>query len=191
MAEIQDIRNNDQRKIEKIYYDHKDIFIAFAKKNYHVTTDTAHDIYHDTFLALHQNIQSGRLEILTVPLRTYLFQIGKNKICDHFKRTNNKVLLEKFPDLSSGTDAGDFDQISTGEDSAEDRKKLIIYNTVSQLASPCKEVLTYYYWDEKSMKEIAELMDYSSPDVAKTQKSKCLKKITAFITEKLKKEGLI
>jgi RNA polymerase sigma factor (sigma-70 family) len=191
MAEIQDIRNDKQRMITKIYDKHKNTFIAFARKNYAVPSEVAQDLYQDAFLALYQNVKNGRLENLSVTLRTYLFQIGKNKICDHFKRTNNEVVLEKFPDLSPDADAGDFDRIYEEEDSAEERKKLIVYNTVCHLGSPCKEVLTYYYWDEKSMKEIAELMDYSSSDVAKTQKSKCMKKITAFITEKLKEEDLI
>jgi RNA polymerase sigma factor (sigma-70 family) len=188
MAEILYIRNDNQRMITKIYDKHKDTFIAFARKNYAVPSEVAQDLYQDAFLALYRNVKNGRLENLTVPLRTYLFQIGKNKICDYFR---SKGTLESFPDLFSNADEGDFDRIYEEEDSAEERKKLVVYNTVSYLESPCKEVLTYYYWDEKSMKEIAELMDYSGPDVAKTQKSKCMKKITAIITKKLKKEDLI
>jgi RNA polymerase sigma-70 factor (ECF subfamily) len=172
---------NNQHKITEIYNEHKGTFLSFSKKNFNLPKEIAEDIYQDAFLSMHQNIQTGKLTELTVPLRTYLFQIGKNKIFDYYKKTKNEI--------DSGLD--DFSPIYEEEESNTEERNLIVYNAVSQMESPCKEILFYYYWEEKSMKEIAQLKEYSNADVAKTQKSKCMKKVKAFIAEKLKKANLI
>ncbi|MDR0864256.1 MAG: sigma-70 family RNA polymerase sigma factor [Candidatus Symbiothrix sp.] len=175
------IKNNDQRKITEIYNEHRDAFISFSMKNYNLPKDDAEDIYQEAFLAMHQNIQNDKLVNLTVPLRSYLFQIGKYKILDYLKIEQYQV----------NEDLSNFENIYKDAESDTERRDLIIYNTVNQMESPCKEILSYYYWEEKSMKEIAQLKEYSNADVAKTQKSKCMKKVKAYILEKLKKAGLI
>ena len=186
---IFDIKANNQRKITALFNEHKAPFINYSIKNFKLKKGDAENIYQEAFLALHQNVQNGKLTNLTVPLRTYLFQIGKNKIYDFFKRAGKEVDIVCLLHLiTSENELGDFDLIYEDEDSDSERKKLIVYNTVSEMGSPCKEVLFYYFWDDKSMKEIAELMNYSSSDVAKTQKSKCMKKIAVYITERLRNE---
>ena len=190
--DIFEIKANNQKKIFSLYNEHKTPFIKYSINNFNLSQDTAEDIYQDAFLALHQNIENERLTNLTVPLRTYLFQIGKNRIYDYFKKMKSEVEMEKFSNLiSSNGELGDFDLIFADEDSFEEQKNILVYNTVTQLESPCKEVLSYYYWDNKSMKEIAELMNYNNADVAKAQKSRCMKKVKSVITEKLRKFGLI
>jgi len=182
------IKGNNQRRITELYNEHKASFINYSVNNFKLARDTAEDIYQDAFLALHQNIQNGKLVNLTVPLRTYLFQIGKNKIYDYFKKVKVEVDMDDISNLvSAENELGDFDSIYADEEETEQRN-LIVYNTVSQMESPCKEVLSYYYWDDKSMKEIADLMNYSSSDVAKTQKSKCMKKVRVYIVERLRNE---
>jgi RNA polymerase sigma factor, sigma-70 family len=182
------IKANNQRKITELYNEHKAPFINYSVNNFKLARDTAEDIYQDAFLALHQNIQNGKLVNLTVPLRTYLFQIGKNKIYDYFKKVKVEVDMDDISNLfSAENELGDFDSIYADEEETEQRN-LIVYNTVSQMESPCKEVLSYYYWDDKSMKEIADLMNYSSSDVAKTQKSKCMKKVRVYIMKRLRNE---
>ena len=182
------IKANNQRKITELYNEHKAPFINYSVNNFKLARDTAEDIYQDAFLALHQNIQNGKLVNLTVPLRTYLFQIGKNKIYDYFKKVKVDVDMDDISHIvTAENELGDFDSIYADEEETEQRD-LIVYNTVSQMESPCKEVLSYYYWDDKSMKEIADLMNYSSSDVAKTQKSKCMKKVRVYIMERLRNE---
>ena len=184
-----EIKADNQRKISALYNEHKAPFINYSVNNFKLTRDTAEDVYQDAFLALHQNVQNGKLTNLTVPLRTYLFQIGKNKIYDYFKRAGKEIDIDSLSHLiTSENELGDFGLIYEDEDSDSEQRNLIVYNTVSEMGSPCKEVLSYYYWDDKSMKEIAELMNYSSSDVAKTQKSKCMKKIEVYITERLRNE---
>lgn len=190
--DIFEIKADNQKKILSLYNEHKASFIKYSAKNFNLPSDKAEDIYQEAFLALHQNVKNERLTNLTVPLRTYLFQIGKNKIYDYFKKTKNEVKIEKLSNLAStNEELGDFSLVFIDEESSEEQKRLIVYNVVSLLESPCKEVLSYYYWKNKSMKEIAELMNYNNSDVAKTQKSRCVKKIKNIIIERFRKADLI
>ena len=60
-------------------------------------------------------------------------------------------------------------------------RESIIRQAVNAMTEPCNSILTLYYWDDKSMKEIADLKDYSNADSAKSQKNKCMSKLKAYV----------
>ena len=176
--------------VTETYNKYREPFLGFARKNYGLSRAATEDIYQETLLAFHQNVQKGMVNNLTVPLQTYLFATGKNKIVDHFRKTEREVEIELFPAIFSSEDDC-FDSFYEEETSAVNRRNMIIHRTVSQMEHPCKEILSLFYWRKKSMEEIAEQMNYSSPDVAKTAKSRCMKKIKTYLTGKLKEAELL
>ena len=52
---------------------------------------------------------------------------------------------------------------------------------VSEMKSPCAELLRAFYWDRLSGQQIAQKLGYSNPDSVKTQKHKCMGKLKALI----------
>jgi RNA polymerase sigma-70 factor (ECF subfamily) len=48
-------------------------------------------------------------------------------------------------------------------------------NLYEKLAEPCKSIIKMFYYDKRSMQEIAQSLGYKSEDVAKNQKARCLK----------------
>jgi len=181
-------KTNDQI-ITEVYYKYKEPFLGFAKKNYGLSGDITEDIYQETMLAFHQNVLNGKVNNLNVQLETYVFAIGKNKIVDHFRQTKKDIEIERFPDIFSSED--EMFDFFYEEASDVDRRDMIVYKAVSQMQNHCKEILSLFYWNKKSMEAIAEQMNYSSPDVAKTAKSRCMQKIKAHLTGKLKEAELI
>jgi len=182
-------KTNDQI-IAETYHKYKKSFLGFVRKNYGLSEDTTNDIYQDTMLAFHQNVLNGNANNLNVPLQTYLFAIGKNKVVDYFRRSNNEIKIERTLDIFS-SEGERFNYFYEKEDATVNRRNMIVYNAVSQMENPCKKLLFLFYWDKKSMKEIAEQMNYKSPDVAKQQSQRCKQKIKAYLTQKLKEEKLI
>jgi len=180
----------NNRIITEAYNKYREPFLGFVKKNYGLSRDITEDIYQETMLAFHQNVLNGKINNLNVPLQTYVFAIGKNKIVDHFRSAGKNITLERFPDVFSSEEET-FNYFYMEEESAVNRRDMIIYNEVSQMENKCKEILSLFYWHEKNMKEIAEQMNYNSPDVAKTEKSRCMKKIKAYLIGKLKEAELI
>jgi RNA polymerase sigma factor (sigma-70 family) len=182
-------KTNNNRIITEVYNEYRTPFLIFAQKNYGLSEAISEDIYQETMLAFHQNVQNGKLHNLNVPLKTYVFAIGKNKIVDHFRKIEKEVNTLPFP----GVFPSDEDMFNCfyDEESDSNKRNMIVHTAVRQMESPCKEILFLFYWREKSMKEIAKQMNYNSPDVAKQQKSRCIRKITAYLTGKLNEAELI
>ena len=77
--------------------------------------------------------------------------------------------------------------LSTHIERAEHER--IIRQLVEQVGPPCAPLLLGYLWENKSMNNLAQELGYSSADSAKTQKSKCMKKVIVFIKQKLIEYG--
>jgi len=169
--------------ITETYNNLRQPFLAFATHKYNLSNYDSEDIFHDTIIAFRQNLVDGKINNLDVPFKTYLFAIGKNKIVDYLKREENNMTFppDDFPILPEEDDP-ELTIIKRNE---------TVYREVSQMGNPCKKILLLYYWHDKSMNEIAEQMNYKSPDVAKTNKSRCIKKIAIILTKKLKESKLL
>lgn len=83
--------------------------------------------------------------------------------------------------------------IEKGEDIDFDRKEKhqIIHKCVAELGETCKKVLSYYYFEGRSMKEIAELLNFANADTAKTKKYKCKKELDKKIKSRYTAEDFI
>ena len=49
----------------------------------------------------------------------------------------------------------------------------IINKCIDDMGDTCRKILTYYYFDNLSMNDIAEKMGFANADTAKTKKYKC------------------
>ena len=56
-----------------------------------------------------------------------------------------------------------------------------VNKSVQQLGDTCRKVLSYYYFDNMSMTEIAEKLGFANADTAKTKKYKCKKELDNMI----------
>ena len=186
-----DMPTKEQDKIiTETYIKFRKPFIGFAEKNHALSKEDAEDIYQETMIAFHQNVINGKIDNLYVPFQSYVFAIGINKIRDHFRKKGKSVEISDFPDILS-TEEEMYLYLYGKEEDAFSKREMVVYNTVSRMENPCKKILTLVYWDKKSMKDIAEQMNYSSPDVAKSQKSRCMKKMETVLTKQLKEAELM
>ena len=57
---------------------------------------------------------------------------------------------------------------------------------LQQMGNPCKAILEYFYYEKKSMQEIANALNFKNTNVAKTKKNKCLNRLRGLVqTEKI------
>ena len=73
---------------------------------------------------------------------------------------------------------------------AADYRVAIIKEVVDNMGEPCEPLLMSFYWEKKSWAIIAEELEYSGADSAKTQKNKCMGKLKALITNRMKEVEL-
>lgn len=169
---IAQIQSGDQKAIEEIYTQFKTEFLAYSSR-FSVNDEDAIDIYQDSIVTLYENILSGKLTSLTSSVKTYLFAIGKYKIYNSLKVKPTTV------------DVGEYDLI-LGDESEEgfllqEENIAKVQQAYQQLGSKCKEVVKLFYYENLSIGEIKERLDYTSKDVVKSQKSRCIKQIREIL----------
>lgn len=173
--------SDDPAEISRLYLLYRESFIAFAKKYFDCDSDTAADVYQDSFLVLYQNIADGRITQGSNSLKTYLFQIGKFQILNCHRKTKDLQRVALWEGICDAETTPTEERI---------RMNQITFDLVAAMEVPCQSVLSLYYWEQKSMAQIAQAMNYKNEQVAKNRKSLCMKKLKALLHCKLKEEGL-
>lgn len=171
------------RKIKQVYELYKEPFTLFALKNYQLDRDTIDDIYQESFWDMFQNIKSEKYKSGEASLRTYLFAIGKNKICNYLRDKNSEEEhMKNF--LFSEWLEGQYNQNEWNQ--IQD----IAYNLVHEAKNDCTKMLSLFYWRKKKLKEIAKEMNYKSEQVAKNKRISCIRKLTHVLKQRLYKAGI-
>lgn len=169
---IAQIQSGDQKAIERIYTQYKSEFLVYASR-FSVSEEDATDIYQDCVIVLYENIVSGKLTSFTSSIKTYLFAIGKYKMYNGIK---GKIITEDVSEYEFLLkDDADEDLILQEENI---RKMQVAYR---QLGSKCREVLKLFYYESQSIENIKDRLNYTSKDVVKSQKSRCIKQIREIL----------
>tara|TARA_R110002020_G_scaffold107849_3_gene250284 strand:- start:4626 stop:5171 length:546 start_codon:yes stop_codon:yes gene_type:complete len=178
MPKIQDLiaglKSGDKKSIEELYLNNKKPFLLFAKR-YQINSDELLDIYQDAVIALCENAKKGKLESLQVDISTYLFSIGKFMIYRRLKQLNRNVQMGEI------TLFHDWELEDEDEGKEQVQQLGIVFK---KLGEQCQKVLRLFYYEEKKLDEIQQLLSYSSKDVLKAQKSRCLKQLKELIQKK-------
>ncbi|MGB6083502.1 RNA polymerase sigma factor [Moheibacter sp.] len=170
------LKSNQEKALFKIYDFYKSEFLQFANR-YELPKDDILDVYQDAFIALHENALKGKLDELKSNVKTYFFAIGKYMIYSKLKQDKKSIYMESADDFQ-------FDESWSIEEEPEENssvRKLEI--ALNQMGGKCKELLTYFYYEEKKLDEIVLLMNYDNKDVAKSQKSRCMKNLKNLLNK--------
>ena len=167
---IQCLQDGNTTILHEIYLEYKAGFLGFAKR-YPIDTGVALDIYHDSVIALYENIVQGKLNELKSSIKTYLYAIGKYKIFAYLRSPKQEEL--RGEEL--------MEQINLFEiDTAEERLQLL-RRSYLQLGPKCQQMLHLFYYKGLKLEGIQREMSYESKDTVKSQKSRCLKQLKKII----------
>src|SRR5690554_232702 len=166
------IKTGDKTSLESVYTLYKKEFLLYSNR-FSLSHEDALDIYQDTIIALYNNIMSGKLKMLSCSLKTYLFTIGKYQI---YNRLKAKTILEDMADY-------EFLLPEESEEAFLLREENItaLQKAYKGLGGKCQEVLRLFYYQNYSLEEIKNNLDYTSKDVVKSQKSRCLKQLKEIL----------
>ena len=106
--------------------------------------------------------------------------MGKNILLKKYSLKRNEIAFEE---ITAGNDVQD---LYDYEELFDYKNKLIdkIAKLAVKMKEPCKSILKYYYYENLSMAQIAELMKYKNADTVKSQKLRCIK----YLEDSLEKE---
>lgn len=170
------LKSNQEKALFKIYDLYKSEFLQFAHR-FELPKDDILDVYQDAFIALHENALKGKLDDLKSNVKTYFFAIGKYMIYSKFKQNQKSVYMETFDEFQ--LDESWIQEEGPEKNSSVDNLEIAL----NQLGGKCKELLTYFYYEERKLDEIVQLMNYENKDVAKSQKSRCIRNLKNLLNQ--------
>lgn len=153
------------------------------------------DLFQDSFLKLWQEIQShqiyirdnrtwridrnGNERMMSASLKTYLLSIAKYKNYELIRE--EEIYAPEHPDAAEKED----------ELPEEHTSEWIVEMCVNTLPPRCKEILTLFYYENKSLDEILECRyQNQSKDGLKSGKSKCMKSLKDKISAEFVRRNL-
>lgn len=186
MELLRDIQNNQETN--RIYTELRTGFFAYIHVAVSmITEEELEEVYNDSFLALCDNISSGKLQTLTCSLQTYINQIGRNKAISLLRTKDNTTEL---PDYEIGLPGSSIDMADDDETTVEMQEE--VYRIVREFdCDKCKKILFGFYWQHLSLETLAQLTGARSADVVKTEKSRCMKRLREKVMNVFKQKGLI
>lgn len=166
------LKKQDEKVIQDIYNEYRLGFILYANR-YKIDKEQILDVYQDAVIALYENAQKGHLDNLTSSIKTYLFSIGKYMIFNILKKQKQDVNFENIENIN--LEWNDYNSEKS------DTKIRDLQNALNQLGDKCQEILKLFYYEEKPLDVITEDMQYDNKNVAKSQKSRCLKQLKEIL----------
>lgn len=169
---IEDIRERNAQVMEQIYLRYRNEFVKWSMGRFGIGEDDALDHYQDTLTVFFEKAINGSLGEIESSLKTYLFGIGKNKVRQQFdimsrKDKHEAGLTEHYQFLASSEDASEIYEHARSQ----------TREMFSLLGDNCQQILKLFYFEKKSMSEIARIMQHKSESVSRTTKKRCLEKL--------------
>ncbi len=170
---ISDFKNHDMNALQYVYQTYRKDFIKWASFKYSVDTEISEDVFSDAVIDVYNNVLSGRYtKSDKASLKSYLFEIGKNKILNIL---NRQKISETHLKVISYQQDKSYNNIFETNKNQEITSK--VQELMELIDEKCQKVLTLFYFHSLSMEDIAHEMDFKNEDVAKNKKLKCLRRL--------------
>ncbi|GAB3011700.1 RNA polymerase sigma-70 factor [Cyclobacterium sediminis] len=168
-------KNNDQKVMQEVYQN------MFPKLRNHVFKNhgneaQAKDVFQESFISCWRNVKKGKLNESS-NLEAYLFTIAKNKWTDYLRSAQFKKTVS-----DEGVMAMQSNNEEQWDENEEERKLNALHGALKQLGASCKKLLTQFYFERKSMDEIAKDLQLGSASV-RNKKYRCMEKLRALALE--------
>ena len=167
---IERIRSNDRQVLGELFVQNERMIASYVRTHGGSAAD-AEDILQETIIVLWQKVNSGSFQ-LTARVSTYLMAVARNKWMAEVRKR------KRFVDGENSAEP--LDEAASLLDSLiaeEDVQRLRL--ALQDLGSPCRQLLMLFYFEERSMADIAAIMGFKGPDVVKSKKYQCKKALEA------------
>jgi len=177
---IERIQQNDRQVLGELYLRYEKMVNSYVGAQ-GGSPDDAEDLLQEAIIVLWQKARANSFELRS-KLSTYLMAIAKNKWMAERRKMYHQS-REEMPDNYKDDNPG-------GLDILVDNEKLdIVHRALNEISEICKKLLTLFYFEEKSMEEIAGVMQFANPNVAKAKKYQCKKALEKLILTDMSENG--
>lgn len=166
----EDFLCHNSEQLKDIYLQNRDKIIDLLRIKMNVGCEQAEDVFTDALLVFRQNVISGKIKTLS-SVRAYLSSTCVNMVRENWNFRKRKLKKEEAVRLLLyEKNYNDREDSSAQAEMIEQSQKAF-----AMLSDKCQRILIAFYVYKIPMKEIAEELGFSTADVAKMTKSRCLK----------------
>lgn len=140
--------------------------------------EDAQDIFQEAIVSFIELIKLGKFRAES-SISTFLLAITRNIWLNELKKRGRSLLRdEKFEKGRSEVE----EDVSKYMVNRETRNQLM--ELLNNLGETCKKILLAYYYENLSMKEILQQLEYENEQVVRNKKYKCLKQLEQIVISK-------
>jgi RNA polymerase sigma-70 factor (ECF subfamily) len=161
----------DESALQQAYLEYRKDFLHWAKSKSKQPETELTDLYQDTLIIFYQNLRAGKVVHLDQGIAPYLFGIGKKLLLRRFSNTQREFSFDPADEVF-------LQGILLPEESKEpDAEQLLLRKALEQLNETCQKIIEWFYYQDHSIQMIAQRLGYSSEEVTRVTKMRCLKKL--------------
>ena len=203
-AEVVDGLQRHEAKVEEWFYRTARTYFDQHFNEVFFDRDRKQEIFQSAFLKLWTEIDNGTIAVgsdgtvtrrrrsgetlpMTCRLTTFLMAFAKNEYRE-LVRTDK---LDCYGEVAETVLPAE-QQAMYGDESEEEAKRRIVDDCIQRVSPRCVEILTMFYYEEKSLDEIlaARRDKNTSKNGLKTAKNKCMNTLRSLCSEEFRRFSL-
>jgi RNA polymerase sigma factor (sigma-70 family) len=169
---VERIRNNDRKVLGELYMKYERLVFDQVRR-LGGDNETAEDLLHEAIIVLWQKITAGTF-VLESKLSTFIVSVVKNKYLNRVRKNSFAALSESDQEREDGNPG-------ILEDLIDQEMVNAVYSAMDKLHEVCRKILIMYYYEQRSLKEIARLLNFANEKVAKSKKYQCKESLKLII----------
>ncbi len=169
------IRSGRDEGLVMLYEANRKPIRAYVARN-NGTADDAEDLLQEALIVLWERIRTHRFEH-RAQLSTFIYATVKNM----WRRRLARMRRETPADIEE--DTGRIEDASALDIMIESEEAKLVHEALNRLGEPCKTLLVLFYWEEKTMDEIAAQLKFANADTAKSKKYQCKKLLQKLLKD--------
>ena len=187
---VMSILQNDSRGWRYICRNMKQGFAAILSRTFsfgRTANADIEDIFQDSCIVLMQKVKEGKFAITGEnSVFKFLVKIGINNACNFIRKHRPLTSKEEVTvTLNLHDDNQDVELSVDEQQKAQDE---FLDRAFDSLPDTCKAIFKKFYWERKSMDEIADIIGYNTADSVKSKKTNCMKKFKDFAKKLLESD---
>ena len=195
---VEAVARHDTAMMERFYRDSKTYFKDHSGAFY-MATCRVDDLFQEAMVHLWREIETHRIEVcdgkvcrwtdgqpvpMTSSLFTFLLAIAKRKHWDMLRRDSHLLLTDDAAALDS-LSRERFAENATAAEDDEETKEKVVADAVLGLSDRCRQILTLFYYDQRTLEEILALRAENTSKMGlKTSKYKCMQRLREVVKQR-------
>jgi len=185
---LKSLEKGNEKTLKVLMDQHKKGLYAIARNGFPFGEEVVEDVFLNSIMEFYERVLDKRFTY-TGPncIRNHLWTTFKRRLINELEKRNNRRRLH--PKVLDSSEHWQYAK-KADEDLLRSEKEKLIREAMTELSPRCQKVLTLFYFEGLSLKEIGEQMELKNQDTTKATRYQCFKKLEAIVKRKVKKEDL-